>query len=236
MMVRKFFRFAENLYKRRLLKEKFPFGKITFSIFFLIFLSLFTGFAFMPFGKIPSIKKASFPALIKGNPTPTPNKPSGNQQLSYSSSRSVTEELPIVKSDLDFVSYRYHSWDIPDEITMGNNFWIEIDLTNQILYAYRDNQLISGFKVSTGTSNHKTITGIYKLFSKYPAITMTGPGYDLPDVPFSMFFYKGYAIHGTYWHNNFGTPMSHGCVNMNTFDAAWIYENAPVGTYVMVHY
>ena len=65
---------------------------------------------------------------------------------------------------------------------------------------------------------------------------MIGPGYDLPDVPFSMFFYKGYAIHGTYWHNNFGTPMSHGCVNMNTNDAAWIYSNAPVGTYVRVHY
>jgi lipoprotein-anchoring transpeptidase ErfK/SrfK len=65
---------------------------------------------------------------------------------------------------------------------------------------------------------------------------MTGPGYDLEGVPFSMFFYKGYAIHGTYWHNNFGTPMSHGCVNMNTDDAAWIYDNAPVGTYIMVHY
>jgi lipoprotein-anchoring transpeptidase ErfK/SrfK len=51
-----------------------------------------------------------------------------------------------------------------------------------------------------------------------------------------MFFYKGYSIHGTYWHHNFGTEMSRGCVNMKTDEAAWIYENAPVGTYVFIHY
>jgi len=54
-------------------------------------------------------------------------------------------------------------------------------------------------------------------------------------VPYSMFFYKGYSLHGTYWHSNFGTPMSHGCINMVTSDAAWVYENAPIGTYVYVH-
>jgi len=70
----------------------------------------------------------------------------------------------------------------------------------------------------------------------YPAYTMIGPGYHLPDVPYSMFFYKGYSLHGTYWHSNFGTPMSHGCVNMVTSDAAWVYENASIGTYVFVHY
>jgi lipoprotein-anchoring transpeptidase ErfK/SrfK len=64
---------------------------------------------------------------------------------------------------------------------------------------------------------------------------MVGDGYYLPDVPYSMFFYKGYSLHGTYWHSNFGTPMSHGCVNMVTSDAAWVYENAPIGTYVYVH-
>ena len=65
---------------------------------------------------------------------------------------------------------------------------------------------------------------------------MIGPGYHLEDVPYSMFFYKGYAVHGTYWHDNFGQPMSHGCVNMLTSEAKWVYENAPVGTIVFVHY
>jgi lipoprotein-anchoring transpeptidase ErfK/SrfK len=65
---------------------------------------------------------------------------------------------------------------------------------------------------------------------------MSGPGYSLPDVPFTMFFYQGYAIHGTYWHNNFGTPMSHGCVNLTIPDAEWIYNWSSVGTLVNVHY
>ncbi|MBI5619492.1 L,D-transpeptidase, partial [Candidatus Gottesmanbacteria bacterium] len=51
-----------------------------------------------------------------------------------------------------------------------------------------------------------------------------GPGYYLPDVPYVMYFYLGYAIHGTYWHNNFGHPMSHGCVNMRIEDAKTLFE------------
>jgi lipoprotein-anchoring transpeptidase ErfK/SrfK len=51
-----------------------------------------------------------------------------------------------------------------------------------------------------------------------------------------MYFYKGYGIHGTYWHNNFGVPMSHGCVNMRTSDAGWLYYWASEGTLVHVQY
>ena len=80
-----------------------------------------------------------------------------------------------------------------------------------------------------------TVTGTYQIYAKYSQYTMRGPDYDLPDVPYTMFFYKGYSIHGTYRHHNFGTPMSSGCVNMKTEEAAWIYENAPVGTYVFIH-
>ena len=58
----------------------------------------------------------------------------------------------------------------------------------------------------------------------------------LPDVPYTMYFYSGYGIHGTYWHHNFGTPMSHGCINMRTSDAAWLYSWSVVGTPVVIHY
>jgi len=51
-----------------------------------------------------------------------------------------------------------------------------------------------------------------------------------------MYFYEGYSLHGTYWHHNFGHPMSHGCVNMRTSDAAWLYNWASVGTLVNIHY
>lgn len=63
---------------------------------------------------------------------------------------------------------------------------------------------------------------------------MTGPGYRLPHVPYVMYFYKGYALHGTYWHNNFGRPMSHGCVNLPTPIAEQLYHWAEIGTPVVV--
>jgi len=66
-------------------------------------------------------------------------------------------------------------------------------------------------------------------------VIAAGPGYYLPSVPFTMYFYQGYAIHGTYWHDNFGTRMSHGCVNLQTHDAEWLFEFASVGTIVNVH-
>jgi lipoprotein-anchoring transpeptidase ErfK/SrfK len=50
-----------------------------------------------------------------------------------------------------------------------------------------------------------------------------------------MYFKAGYAMHGTYWHDNFGQPMSHGCVNIPTGKAAWLYNWAPQGTVVVVH-
>jgi lipoprotein-anchoring transpeptidase ErfK/SrfK len=50
-----------------------------------------------------------------------------------------------------------------------------------------------------------------------------------------MYFYKDYGLHGTYWHNNFGTPMSHGCINLKTKDAGWLFDYAKVGTVVNIH-
>jgi lipoprotein-anchoring transpeptidase ErfK/SrfK len=71
---------------------------------------------------------------------------------------------------------------------------------------------------------------------KYRYADMTGPGYYLPDVPYVMYFYSGYGLHGTYWHSNFGTPMSHGCVNFSIDDAAWLFDFVSVGSTVNVHY
>lgn len=113
--------------------------------------------------------------------------------------------------------------------------WIDVDLSQQMLYAYDGETLVNSFLVSTGTSQHPTVTGQYNIYVKYRYTLMTGPGYYLPDVPYTMYFYQGYGIHGTYWHNNFGHPMSHGCVNMRISEAGWLYEWASVGTLVNVH-
>jgi lipoprotein-anchoring transpeptidase ErfK/SrfK len=126
---------------------------------------------------------------------------------------------------------------IPPQPVSGDisGHWIDIDLSDQMLYAYDGNTLVRSFVVSTGTYLHPTVTGKFAVYVKYRYTDMSGPGYYLPDVPYTMYFYSGYGIHGTYWHDNFGTPMSHGCVNMRTSDAGWLFDFSVVGTPVIVH-
>jgi len=124
----------------------------------------------------------------------------------------------------------------PSVASKGDTHWIDVDLTNQHVYAYEGETLVNSFLVSTGTWLTPTVTGQYKIYVKYLSANMHGPGYFLPDVPYVMYFHKGYGLHGTYWHNNFGTPMSHGCINLATGDAGWLYNWSSVGTVVNVHY
>lgn len=111
---------------------------------------------------------------------------------------------------------------------------IYVVLSEQKTYAVENGQVIKEFIVSTGTAAHPTVTGHYKIYVKYRYDDMDGPGYHLPDVPYVMYFYKGYGLHGTYWHHNFGVPMSHGCVNLTIPDAEWLFNWAHVGTPVVV--
>jgi len=125
----------------------------------------------------------------------------------------------------------------PEYPSSGNGArWIDVDLTNQMVYAYEGDVVVNSFVVSTGTWLTPTVTGEYKVYVKIRSGSMSGPGYYLPDVPYIMYFYKSYGLHGTYWHNNFGTPMSHGCVNLRTDEAGWLFNWASVGTVVNVHY
>jgi len=102
--------------------------------------------------------------------------------------------------------------------------------------AYEGNTPVRTFIVSTGVAAHPTVIGRFHIYIKLRYDRMVGPGYDLPNVPYVMYFYEGYSLHGTYWHHNFGTPMSHGCVNMYTPDAEWLYYWASVGTLVNTHW
>jgi len=114
--------------------------------------------------------------------------------------------------------------------------WIEINLTTQTLTAWQGDVPVLITHISSGRAGTPTVTGRFTIGTKYPSQRMVGPGYDLPNVPWVMYFYQGYAIHGAYWHNNFGVPMSHGCVNMRPNEAEMLYNWAPVGTEVYVHY
>ena len=125
----------------------------------------------------------------------------------------------------------------PAVASSGNGTrWIDVDLTNQRVYAYEGDTVVNSFIVSTGTWLTPTVTGQFNVYVKYRSNKMSGPGYYLPDVPYIMYFHGSYGLHGTYWHNNFGTPMSHGCVNLTIDDAGWLYNWASVGTVVNVHY
>ena len=114
--------------------------------------------------------------------------------------------------------------------------WIDVNLSAQQVIAYEGNRAMLVATVSTGLPGTPTVTGRYSIYQKAASQAMSGPGYYLPNVPWVMYFYRGYSFHGTYWHNNFGHPMSHGCVNMRTPDAKWLYDWAPIGTLVVVHY
>lgn len=111
-----------------------------------------------------------------------------------------------------------------------------VDLSTQMAYAYEDGNLMYSALVSTGLPATPTVQGEYAIWHKTPSQTMTGPGYSLPNVQWVMYFYQGYGFHGTYWHNNFGNPMSHGCVNMTNQDALWFYNFASIGTNVWVQW
>jgi len=114
--------------------------------------------------------------------------------------------------------------------------WIDVDLTGQVLTAYEGDTPVRVTLVSTGIRYMPTPVGQFRIWIKLQYDDMAGPGYYLPDVPYTMYFYASYALHGTYWHDNFGHPMSHGCVNLPTPEAEWLFHWADVGTLVNIHY
>jgi lipoprotein-anchoring transpeptidase ErfK/SrfK len=112
--------------------------------------------------------------------------------------------------------------------------WIEIDLSDQRLSAWNGRTRVRAFMVSTGKRRTPTPVGTYAVQSKIRRSRMRGEDYNVPNVPYAMYFSGGYAIHGAYWHNRFGTPVSHGCVNMRVSSAGWLYNWAGIGTPVVV--
>jgi lipoprotein-anchoring transpeptidase ErfK/SrfK len=124
---------------------------------------------------------------------------------------------------------------------------IEVNLTEQKLYAYEGEKLVYNFLISSGLWN-RTPTGTFKIWIKVRSQKMSGGSkelgtyYYLPNVPYVMFFYNddvakktGYSLHGTYWHDNFGTPMSHGCINMKTTEIAQLYPWVEIDTPVIIY-
>lgn len=127
---------------------------------------------------------------------------------------------------------------VPTDYVLGDQAVpkrIEVDLSNQRVYGYEGDQLVYNFLVSTGKWG-RTPTGKFRIWTKLRYTKMSGGSrslgtyYYLPNVPYVMFFANsnfpasaGFSLHGTYWHNNFGYVMSHGCINMRTEEAGQLY-------------
>ncbi len=112
--------------------------------------------------------------------------------------------------------------------------WIDISIARQSLVAYEGQKPVYATLVSTGRdglgdpeSSHATIRGLYRVGTKLVTATMDsteiGEEFSLRDVPYVQYFETGYALHGAYWHDNFGEPRSHGCVNLPEWDAMWLF-------------
>lgn len=120
---------------------------------------------------------------------------------------------------------------------------IVVTLSTQTLDFYENGVLIRTMLVSTGTFRHPTPTGIWQICNKYRYVYMTdNETYWLPNVPWDMQICNsehdvgdGYYLHGTYWHHNFGKPMSHGCVNLATPDAYWIYKHLEMDQEIIIN-
>jgi lipoprotein-anchoring transpeptidase ErfK/SrfK len=182
--------------------------------------------------KIPTITQTFTPV-----PSATPIQPS----LTPVNGNAVTYDPVLDESGVYLVADGSEDPTYPiligDKIveTLEDGRWIDVDLKTQTVRAYARDILIREFIVSTGTAAHPTVKGDFHIYIKDRYADMRGPGYYLPSVPYTMYFYQSYGLHGTYWHHNFGTPMSHGCVNLKTEDAQWLFHWASLGTLVHVH-
>lgn len=138
--------------------------------------------------------------------------------LAYSYSQSIKQ--PDSSSDQNVLGTANAS---------GEEKWIEISLSEQRLKAWEGNRIVMEFPISSGKWA-PTPKGTFHVWYKTRSQAMKGGSkalgtyYYLPNVPHNMFFHQGYAIHGAYWHNNFGQPMSHGCVNSPLSYAAQIFD------------
>jgi lipoprotein-anchoring transpeptidase ErfK/SrfK len=137
--------------------------------------------------------------------------------------------------------------------------WIEVNTYEQTLTAYEGDRMVFATLVSTGRGLNWTPDGLSKIWSKMPTTPMVNRDvtpdsplyYYLEDVEYTQYFNEAYALHAAYWHDAFSFTRSHGCINMATLDAKWLFDwtspftpldadivystSADLGTWVWVH-
>lgn len=148
----------------------------------------------------------------------------------------TTEGFWLVESTVRLIEARESF----PSIATGRRKWVDVSIKNQSLVAYEGKRpvyatLISGGRGGLGEKGdsnpegERTVRGTFMIHEKSISSTMDGDedradSYDLQDVPFVQYFHRGFALHGAYWHDDFGRKRSHGCVNLAPRDAAWIFQ------------
>jgi lipoprotein-anchoring transpeptidase ErfK/SrfK len=108
--------------------------------------------------------------------------------------------------------------------------WVGINLSEQTVVCYEGDRPVYAALAATGMPGTPTVQGIFHTWWRLETGVMAGPGYYIEDVTWTCYFYSGYGLHTAYWHDAFGRPRSHGCVNLSPYDAWWIYQwSAPAG-------
>jgi hypothetical protein len=110
----------------------------------------------------------------------------------------------------------------------ANGKWIHVDLSEQTLVAYEGDKPVYATVVSSGKEGYEPPTGLFEVQQKYISTTMNAADpidgfYEVEEVPWTLYYHGGYALHGAYWHTDFGKVRSHGCTNIAPVDARWLY-------------
>lgn len=194
----------------------------------------------LPIGYVTSSKTSLFTRGRDGHPR-RGRHPGYHHVFRVTSEEDVRDAHYVIASDTEM--YR------EDEVTviraassapegvMPTDTWIDVDLAHQTLVAYEGMTPVYATLVSSGRirdpedplQTHDTPTGIWRLYGKYVTHTMDGDHaqdgpYSIEDVPYVMYFFLAFALHSAFWHDGFGRPRSHGCVNLSPADARWLFD------------
>lgn len=134
------------------------------------------------------------------------------------------------------ISGSYLRHDVESTFTAKPSKLIDVNLTEQKVYLYDNDQLVKTMICSSGSQATPSLTGTYAVYAKAEKLDMRGEGYVAPNVPWVLMFNGDYTIHGNYWSTSFGTPTSHGCVGLPLDQAEYLFNWTPVGTIVSIHY
>jgi lipoprotein-anchoring transpeptidase ErfK/SrfK len=183
----------------------------------------------------PVEQVAPAPALL---PEPAPQEQAAPPEELYPAQPAE----PIVAAPAPAKPARAKAAPAPAPRASASGKRILIDLSKQWLYAYQNDEVVFDAPIATGRDGMETPAGNFAVYAKTKSQTMRGvtdgAGWVVPNVPNVMYINGDVALHGTYWHNLFGTGVrvSHGCVNLPLDSAAWLYDWSPIGTPVRVTY